>query len=78
MVVHCKSGVYPLKKGEMIKVVGMVDNGDHGLPEMTVKINWQGRILGVPLEQIEGVKVDATTQETISDWHYWCDQGRCF
>jgi hypothetical protein len=68
----------PLKKGEVVEIVGMVDNGSHGLPEMTVKVKWQGRTLGVPLEQLEGVKVDPITKEAIADWHYWCAQGRCF
>lgn len=68
----------PLKKGEAVEVVGMVDNETNGLPEMTVKIKWQGRTMGVPLEQLEGIKVGVTTKEAIEDWHYWCTQGRCF
>ncbi len=48
----------PLKKGEVVEVIGMVDHETENLPEMCVKIRWQNRTLGVPLEQLEGIKVN--------------------
>jgi hypothetical protein len=70
----------PLKKGERITVLGMLDD-DHAansLSEMQVEIEWQGRTLGVPLAQLRGVGVDEETTEAIADWHYWVAQGRQF
>jgi hypothetical protein len=29
----------------------------------------------VPLAQLQGVDVDADTQEAIEDWHYWLARG---
>src|SRR3954452_8991183 len=64
----------PLKVGEIVEVTGMPgeDECEH---EMFVAVNWQGRDLAVPLDQLEGIDVDEETQEGISDWHYWVEQG---
>jgi hypothetical protein len=70
----------PLKKGERVTVIGLLDDDEAAasLGEMQVEIAWQGRTLGVPLAQIEGVGADAETAEAIADWHYWVAQGRHF
>ena len=68
----------PLKAGECVTVTGMLDDDElaGSLSEMHVVIEWQGRTLGVPLEQLIGVGVDNETAEAVSDWHYWVAQGR--
>ena len=48
------------------------DDCMHG---MFVEVRWQGRSLGVPLSQLEGVSVDGETQESIEDWQYWLAMG---
>jgi hypothetical protein len=64
----------PLKMGEIVEVVGQPE-GDEWDKEMPVTVRWQGRELDVPLDQLEGIDVDEDTQEGISDWHYWVEQG---
>jgi len=43
--------------------------------EMFVLINRKGSHLAVPLMELEGIQVDAQTQQAIEDWHYWVDRG---
>jgi hypothetical protein len=66
--------ISPLRKGEEVEVIGMAEEGEceH---EMFVLISWQGRTLGVPLAQLEGIGVDEQAREAIDDWHYWVDRG---
>ena len=70
--------VSPLKKGEEVEVIGMLDEGWENPSEILVRIKWQGRKLGVPLAQLEGVEVNNQTAVVIADWHYWCARGYCF
>jgi hypothetical protein len=70
--------VSPLKKGEQVTVLKMLEDESDNLSEMTVKIRWQGRTMGVPLAQLVGIDVDEETEEAIADWHYWTEQGYCF
>jgi len=69
--------VSPLKRGEKIEVVGMIDDGDE-LGEMFVEIKWKGRKLGVPLAQISPIETDEETAHAIETWHYWTARGYCF
>lgn len=62
--------ISPLKKGEIVEVLGMAPEEDCE-KEMFTEIKWKGRILAVPLSQLEGVGIDEETQEAINDWHYW-------
>ncbi len=64
----------PLKVGEVVEVLSMPgeDECEHA---MFVTVRWQGQDLVAPLDQLEGIDVDADTQEGISDWHYWVEQG---
>lgn len=64
----------PLKVGEEVEVLRMAEQDDCA-HEMFVIVRWSGRTFGVPLSQIEGINVDAATQEAIEDWHYWTAQG---
>ena len=66
--------ISPLKMGEQVTVTGMASEDDC-MHEMFVEIEWQGRSLGVPLFQLEPVKVDDSTLEAIADWHYWGKRG---
>ncbi len=70
----------PLKMGEQVTVTGMLDDDEaaDSPAEMQVEIKWQGRTLGVPLAQLQGVGVNAATAEAIADWQYWIAQGRQF
>jgi hypothetical protein len=69
--------ISPLRVGEEVEVVGMASEDDC-MHEMFVLIRWEGRTLGVPLVQLEGIDVDEDTAQTIEDWHYWVDQGYQF
>jgi hypothetical protein len=70
--------VSPLKKGEEVEVIGMLDEGWDNPSEILVRIKWQGRKLSVPLAQLEGIGVNGLAAEAIADWHYWSAQGYCF
>jgi hypothetical protein len=43
--------------------------------EMLVEIEFQGRIMGVPLYQLEPIDVDEQTRQVVGDWHYWVARG---
>lgn len=64
--------ISPLKKGEEVEVTGMLPE-EYCEKEMFVEIKFAGRKLGVPLSQLEGIKVDKETKGAISDWRYWVD-----
>jgi hypothetical protein len=66
--------ISPLKVGEQVKVEKMAPQDDC-MREMFVIVRWSDRTFGVPLEQLEGVKVDHDTQQAIKDWHYWKGRG---
>ena len=66
--------ISPLKKGEKAQVIGMAPEDDC-MHEMFIEIEWRGRTFGVPLAQLEPVKIDQLTQEAIADWHYWVKRG---
>lgn len=68
----------PLKAGEEVEVLGMLDEDWDEPSEILVKARWQGRELGLPLAQLEGIEVGAETAEVIADWHYWCARGYHF
>ena len=68
--------VSPLKKNETVEVVRMAPDEvcEH---DMRVLIRWQGRKVAVPLSQLIAVDPDESTDEAISDWHYWVAQAYC-
>ena len=67
----------PLKEGATVEVMEMAPE-DECEREMFVEISWNGDTLAIPLIQIEAKDTDADTQEAISDWHYWVNQGYQF
>ena len=60
----------PIRNGETARVVAMSDI-NLCMKEMFVDIDWSGRTLAVPLEQLSAVKSDKKSIEAIEDWHYW-------
>ncbi len=69
--------ISPLRVGEVVEVIDMAaaDECEH---DMFVEIQWQERSLAVPLSQLEGIEVDAGTEEAIGDWQYWIKSGYGF
>ena len=63
----------PLEEGETVRVVGMSPT-DPTLSQMFVTIEWMGRELGVPLEQLEPVEASSNTDQAIADWQYWLNR----
>lgn len=66
--------ISPLRVGEEVEVIGMPPEDDcrH---EIFVLVRWEGRRLGVPLSQLEGIAVDEETRRAIEDWRYWVGRG---
>lgn len=69
--------ISPLKKGDMVKVIGMASEDDR-IRDVLVEIEWNGRTFGVPLAQLKAIKVDDYTQEALDDWDHWVQQGYQF
>jgi hypothetical protein len=70
--------ISPLKKGESVTVIGMLDDDSDYPSDIMVKVRWQNRTMGVPLSQLAGVNVNADAKEAVDDWHYWIDRHYCF
>ena len=66
--------ISPLRPGDEVEVVGLPPE-EECQHEMFVQIHWEHRTLAVPLSQLEGIAVDAQTQQAIEDWHYWVTRG---
>jgi hypothetical protein len=64
----------PLRVGEVVDVRSLPadDVCEH---EMFVNVDWQERLLAVPLVQLTGLAVDEETEQAIRDWHIWVDRG---
>jgi hypothetical protein len=69
--------VSPLLKGETVEVRRLAPE-DACSTDMLVQIPWHGRTMAVPLSQLGGVEVDASTAEALADWRYGVAQGYCF
>jgi hypothetical protein len=69
--------ISPLQVGEKVEVVDMAPEDECGR-EMFVMVEWSGRQFGVPLSQLEGIRVDADTKKALGDWQYWVGQGHEF
>jgi hypothetical protein len=65
--------ISPLKRGEVVEVIGMADQDDC-LHEMFVIIRFLNRRFAVPLVQLEPLDADESTVEAVGDWHYWMGQ----
>jgi Calcium binding len=67
-----------LKSGEKVEIVSMLDENCDEPSEIFVQARWQGRELGLPLAQLEGIGVSNQTAEAIAGWHYWRAHGYSF
>jgi hypothetical protein len=63
-----------LRKAETVQVVAMSEI-ELCLHEMFVDIEWSGRTLAVPLDQLKPMKANKKTVEAIEDWYYWKKMG---
>ena len=61
-----------------MEIVSMLDEDCDEPSEICVQARWQGRELGLPLAQLEGIGVSNQTAEAIADWHYWRAHGYSF
>lgn len=66
--------ISPLKIGEVVEVIGMAPE-DECDREMFVMIRREKLKFGVPLSQLECLKVSKETKEAIEDWRYWVAKG---
>ncbi len=69
--------VSPLRKGEEVEVIGL-PSSQSCLSELRVRVRWQGRLMAVPLAQLEALDADEKTREVIEDWCYWTKRGYRF
>lgn len=69
--------ISPLQLEEKVEVTGMPSEKECER-EMFVTINWQGRVLAVPLSQLKPSGGDEENREAVADWHYWVAQGHSF
>ena len=72
--------ISPVRAGDEVEVIGMAheDECEH---EVFVEIRWESDELAVPLGELEFVRAGTSagkTEQAISDWHYWVDQGYAF
>ena len=69
--------VSPLRKGELVEVRRLAPE-ESCSSDMLVLIRWHNRNLAVPLSQLIALDKDESSNEAISDWHYWVAQGYRF
>jgi len=70
--------ISPLRKGEKVTVLELLDDDDDIGGNFFVCIEWGGRKLGVPLTQLKALKADKETRQAIEDWQYWKARGHEF
>lgn len=66
--------ISPLKKGEEVGAIKMAPEDDC-MSTMFVVVEFAGRKLGVPLDQLEIVTGDEDTRDAVGDWRYWVEMG---
>jgi len=64
----------PLELRERMTVMQM-SSENYCEYDMYVDISWNGKVLAIPLIQVQPLDVDGDTREAIDDWHYWKKQG---
>jgi hypothetical protein len=70
--------ISPLKTGEHVKVLALLDNEEPLSGEFFVQIIWGGRKMGVPLSQLAVVTGAKETDQAIEDWRYWIERRNSF
>jgi hypothetical protein len=66
--------ISPLKKDEQVTVLELAPEDDC-MKSMLVIVQFAGRELGVPLDQLEVVAGDEGAREAVEDWRYWVGMG---
>jgi len=72
-----KRSISPLLSTEEVEVIGMPPEVECE-KEMFVTVKWNGRVVAVPLSQLECCSKDKKTKEAVKDWHYWVERGYQF
>jgi hypothetical protein len=72
-----KRSISPLLSTEKVEVIGMPPEVECE-KEMFVTVKWNGRVVAVPLSQLECCSKDKKTKEAVADWHYWVERGYQF
>jgi hypothetical protein len=70
--------ISPLRKGEKVTVLELLDDEENLGSDFFVRIEWSGRKMGVPLAQLKPLKVSEETKQAIEDWQYWKARGYQF
>jgi hypothetical protein len=64
----------PLKPGDRVTVVGLIDAEDSG-SAFAGLIDWKGDELAIPLSQLRAVNAPEKLTEALADWRYWVARG---
>ena len=67
--------ISPLRKGEKVTVLELLDDEENLGSDFFVRIEWSGRKMGIPLAQLKSLKAGKETQQAIEDWQYWKARG---
>ena len=70
--------ISPLRKGEKVTVLELIDADENLGSDFFVVIEWMGRKMGVPLAQLKPLKASKETKQAIEDWKYWKARGYLF
>ena len=70
--------ISPLRKGEQVTVLELLDDDKNLGSDFFVQIEWNGRKMGIPLTQLKPLKTDKETEQAIEDWQYWKARGYQF
>ena len=70
--------ISPLRKGEKVTVLELLDDEENLGSDFFVLIEWMGRKMGVPLAQLKPLKVSKETKQAVEDWQYWKARGYQF
>lgn len=70
--------ISPLKKGESVTVLKVLDLDDPSRGAFFAQIEWKDRKMGVPLAQLSAVGTGDETAEALADWRYWVARGYLF
>jgi hypothetical protein len=70
--------ISPLRKGEKVTVLELIDADENLGGDFFVRIEWSGRKMGVPLAQLKPLKVSKETKQAVEDWQYWKARGHQF
>ncbi|MEW6094013.1 MAG: calcium-binding protein [Chloroflexota bacterium] len=70
--------ISPLRKGEKVTVLELVDADENLGGDFFVLIELSGRKMGVPLAQLKPLKSSKETKQAVEDWQYWKARGYLF